>query len=135
MSLRSNLKVDFSKWASHPSINQLTKQITTYEKRVSTLVKDFDLKGREARERSRKKLDKVLGHLKQTRSKVEKKVTHLVTLEGKKLNKKVNELLDYVNQMSRQEDRKMAASSGRAKKTSRNTKKAGGRSSKTRAKR
>jgi hypothetical protein len=134
MSLRSNLKVDFSKWASHPSINQLTKQITTYEKRVSTLVKDFDLKGREARERSRKKLDKVLGHLKQTRSKVEKKVTHLVTLEGKKLNKKVNELLNYVNQISRQEDRKMAASAGRAKKNAKTTRKTTSRSSKARTK-
>ena len=117
MSIRSNLKVDFRKWAKHPAINQLTQQVNTYEKRVSALVKDFDLKGREARERSRKQLDKVLVQLKQTRSKVEKKVTQLIQAEGKRLNKRVNELVSYVAQMSRQEANERAASTGRAKKT------------------
>ena len=114
MSLRSNLKVDFIKWANHPSINSLTRQITTYEKRVSSLVKGFDVKGREARKRSRKQLDKVLVQLKQTRANVEKKITQLVSLEGKKINKRVNELVGYLKVVSRKEAR-TEATAGRAK--------------------
>jgi hypothetical protein len=123
MSIRSNLKVDFSKWSKHPAIHQLTQQISNYEKKVSTLVKDFDLKSKEARERSRKQLDKVLVQLKETRSKVEKKVTDLVNMEGEKLNKRVNELVTYMNQIARKESQSMANSAGRAKNTGR-TKKA-----------
>lgn len=129
MSLRSNIKVDFSKWANHPSINQLTRQITTYEKRVSSLVKGFDLKGREARKRSRKQLDKVLVQLKQTRANVEKKVTQLVNVEGKKLNKRVNELVSYLKVVSRKEAR-TSATVGRAKTVTR-AKRPASRTSKT----
>ncbi|MSP18921.1 MAG: hypothetical protein EXR74_05060 [Bdellovibrionales bacterium] len=130
MSLRSNLKVDFSKWANHPSINSLTRQITTYEKRVSSLVKGFDIKGREARKRSRKQLDKVLVQLKQTRANVEKRVSQLVSLEGKKLNKRVNELVSYLKVVSRKEAR-TGATVGRAKTITR-VKKSASRIGKTR---
>ena len=123
MSLRSNLKVDFSKWAKHPAISQLTEQLNTYEKRVSTLVKNFDLKGREARQRSREQLDKVVGQLKETRGKVEKKVTQLVSLEGKKLNKRVNELVNYLNAMAKKEGLENANVRGRAKKSTRTARK------------
>lgn len=123
MSIRSNLKVDFSKWAKHPAINQLTQQVNAYEKRVSTLVKDFDLKGREARERSRKQLNKVLVQLKQTRAKVEKRVTQLIQTEGKRLNKRVTELMNNVAKMSRQEANERAATPGRAKKSGRTVRK------------
>ena len=133
MSIRPNFKVDFSKWAKHPAINQLTQQVTTYEKRVAGLVKDFDLKSREARERSRKQLDKVLVQLKQTRAKVEKRVTQLVQLESKKLNKRVNELVAYVSKISRQEVKVRAAAAGRAKKTTTSRKTTTTRSRKTRS--
>jgi len=124
MSLRSNLKVDFDKWAKHPAVHQLTQHLGTYEKRLSTLVKDFDLKGRSARERSRKKLDKLVVQLRQTRGKVEKRINTLVNAESKKLNKRVNELVSYLTQVARQEDRKMAASGGRAKKNTGSRRKA-----------
>ncbi len=134
MSLRSNLKVDFTKWAKHPAINQLTQQLSTYEKKVATLVKGFDLKGREARERSHQQLNKVVGQLKQTRTKVEKKITHLVNLEGKRLNKQVNKLVTYLTQVARQEDHKKATTIGRAKKTTRTPHKTAPKGRKTRAK-
>jgi len=117
MSVRSSLKVDFSKWAKHPAISQLTQQISSYEKRISHLVKDFDLKGREARERSRKQLNEVLGQLKRTRSKVEKKVTDLVQVEAKRLNKRVSDLMAYISKISKQEANQKVASVGRAKRT------------------
>lgn len=132
MSLRSNLKVDFNKWAKHPAVHQLTQQLGTYEKKLSVLVKDFDLKGREARERSRKKLDRLVVQLKYTRGKVEKRINTLVNLESKKLNKRVNELVSYLTQVARQEDRKMEASKGRAKKNAENRRKASSRKRSTR---
>jgi peptidoglycan hydrolase CwlO-like protein len=121
MSIRSNLKVDFSKWAKHPAISQLTQQVSTYEKRISDLVKDFDLKGREARERSRKQLNQVLGQLKHTRAKLEKKVTQLVQVEALRLNKRVTHLMAYVSKVSKQEANQKAASVGRAKRTTKPT--------------
>jgi len=123
MSLRSNLKVDFNKWAKHPAIDQLSQQLSTYEKKVTNLVKEFDLKGRQAKERSRKKLDKLVVQLKATRGKVEKRINHLVSAESKKLNRRVNDLVSYLTQVSRQEDREMAASAGRAKKNSKTRRK------------
>lgn len=132
MSLRSNIKVDFSKWSKHPAINQLTEQLNTYEKRVSTLVKNFDLKSRDARERSRQQLDKVLGQLKQTRAKVETKVTRLVNQEGKKLNKKVNDLMIYLNAVARKE-KQAVNMGGRAKRTTKPARKGASRARKSKA--
>lgn len=135
MSIRSNLKIDVSKWSNKPSIKQLTQQLTSYEQRLSALVKDFDLKGRDARIRSRQKLDQVLTQLKETRSKVEETVTSLVNAEGKKLNKKVNNLVSYLNGLARKEAMVANVSAGRAKKVGRPSRKTSAVRGKTKAKR
>lgn len=78
------------------SVDQLSKQLATYEKRVKTLVHDMDVSTRDARKQGRERLDGFLNDLRVRRDQLEKKVTELVNTESKKIQDGVNELVAYL---------------------------------------
>ena len=128
MSFRSQLKLDFNKLANNPKLTHFTQQLNGYENRVASFVKDFDIKSREARERSRHQLDKFLRQIKRTRSEVEKKVATLVNQEGKKLNKRINELFSYLKTLAQKEKAKAEGKARGSKARKSNAKSQGSRS-------
>ena len=96
-------RFDLKKIANTPWVENLTKQFNGYESRVKRLVKDIDLKGREARTKGKKQLNRFTHQLQKTRNEVEKKVTVLINKESKKLNGKVTELFKYLKTMANNE--------------------------------
>lgn len=96
---------------SQKSVEQLTKQLAGYEKRVKQIVHDMDVSTRDARKQGRDRLDRFLEDLRGRRSQLEKKVTELVSTESKKIHEGVNDLVAYLKVLRANG----AASSGAAK--------------------
>lgn len=96
-------KADWKRLAGSPLVGNLSKHLNAYEGKVKKLVRDFDLKSRDARETSRKQIDKFTIQLKRTRTEVEKKVTVLLNEEGQRLNKAMAELFNYLKSMAKNE--------------------------------
>lgn len=118
--------IDFRNFIKSEKLNQFAKGISDglshglggYEKRVKSMVKELDLKSRDARVKSREQLDRFAKQLKTTRSQLEKRVVTLVHSETERLNKGLNELVTYLKTLSKQEKKKAAKSkSGGAKKS------------------
>lgn len=84
-------------------LHHFSKQLTHYEDQIKDLVEDWDLKSREAREKSQAQLDKVLNQIKKTRVDLEKRVTKLVTVEKKRINTNLNDLMSFIKSVSRKE--------------------------------
>jgi len=108
-----NFNIDLKKLSkeSLKSVDQLSKQFVTYEKRVKKLVHEMDVSTRDARQQGRERLDSFLKELRVRRDALEQKVAELVHLEGKRINEGVNELVTYLKQL-----RASGASSGAASK-------------------
>mgnify|MGYP003395825186 FL=1 len=85
-----NLKVDLKKLKGLPVLNHFSEQLDGYENRLKGIVRDLDLRSKDARLKSRKKLDAFTGQLKRTRTDMEKQVLKIVTREGKKINNGLN---------------------------------------------
>ncbi len=104
-----NLNIDLKKLSkeSLKSVDQLSKQFVSYEKRVKKLVHEMDVSTRDARKQGRERLDSFLQELRDRRDALEQKVSELVHLEGKRINEGVNELVAYLKQL-----RASGASSG-----------------------
>lgn len=103
MSFKARLKADLKKISglthklpkeAQAVIEEVTTQLADYEKKVRQFAKAVDLKGRKAKERGRKQVDNVVKQIHHTRSQIEDKVMTLVAKEGKKLNTRVNKLLN-----------------------------------------
>lgn len=91
-SVANKLTSDLKKLANSHWVLPLTKQLNTYEVKAKALVKEFDLKSRDARDKSKARLDEILGQLKKTRGEVETKVRTVFEEESKRLNARVTEL-------------------------------------------
>lgn len=100
---RKNLKIDLKRFSKSEWIGGFTKQLNSYEKKVTRFVNDLDLKTREARERSKKHLDRFADHVQKTRDKVEKKIVSLLNQEAKRLNQKIAELFNYLKPIAKDE--------------------------------
>ncbi len=96
-------------------LHGISKQWTSYEKRVKSLVKDLDLKSRDARDKSRKQLDVFANQLQKTKVDVEKKVVSLVNYEAGRLNQGFNELVTYLKSLSTNEKLAKPATKGKSK--------------------
>ncbi|NBX92596.1 MAG: hypothetical protein EBQ85_05110 [Proteobacteria bacterium] len=103
MSLRNRLKADLKKISELTQklpqeatvlVEEVSAQLSQHEKKVRAFVKDVDLKGRKAKEKSRKQVDAVAKQIRRTRKEIEGRVKHLVELESEKLNKRVNQFLN-----------------------------------------
>jgi methyl-accepting chemotaxis protein len=96
-------------------LGDLSQHLNEYEKRLKSVVKDLDLKSRDARDKSRKQLDTFTKQLKKTRTDLEKRVKSLVNQEAKRLNEGFNELVTYLKSLSVNEQQAAAAAaSGKA---------------------
>ncbi len=101
--LQGKWKADIKKLTNSPLVGNLTKQFNVYEDRVRRFVRDIDLRSREARVTSKKRIDIFTSQLKERRFEVEKKVTRLLNDEGKRLNGRVNELVGYLKSLAQLE--------------------------------
>jgi hypothetical protein len=83
-----------------PWVSELSQHLNEYEQKLKSVVKDLDLKGRDAREKSRKQLDSFTRQLKKTRTDLEKRVRTLVNQEAKRINIGFNELVTYLRALA-----------------------------------
>lgn len=105
MDLRSRLKADLNKLAAQLPlgdkgidgiVGNVSKQLSQYEGKVKKFVADLDLKSREAKQKSRKQIEDLITHIRDTRDSMEEKISQVVVTEGQKLNDRVSELLGYL---------------------------------------
>lgn len=100
-------RIDFQTILNSPFVNKLannlSKQASSYEKKVKEVVHDLDLKSRDARQKSKKQLDRFGKQLKATRSDVESKVKSLVNHEAERLNKGFGDLVTYLKSVAKSE--------------------------------
>lgn len=89
------VKSELKRFLNTKQVEDLSKQFGTYEKRVREAVKQFDVKGREAKAKGQEQLDKFAAQVKRTSLELEKHFKSLVNQEGKVLNKGLNELFAY----------------------------------------
>lgn len=101
--LQTRLKSDLKRLAKSNLVSNLSKQFNQYEGRVKKLVHEFDIKSREARDNSRKQIDKFTTHLKETRVQVERRVSEVLNEESKRLNGRMTELFNYLKSIARNE--------------------------------
>lgn len=97
------LKLDLKKLANSELVANLSKHLTTYEKRVKGLVSEFDLKSRDARQKGQEQIDKLAGQFKRSRNELEKRVSSLLHQEGQRLNQGVNDLFNYLKSIAKSE--------------------------------
>ncbi len=89
------VKSELKRFLSGRQVEELSKQLDTYEKRVREAVKHFDVKGREAKALGQERLDKFAEQVKRTSQELEKQLKTFVNQESKMLNKGLNELFTY----------------------------------------
>ena len=117
--LQEILKADLKKIANSTVVSNLSKQFNQYEHRVKKFVNEFDLRSREARDRSRQQIDQFTNQLQKTRKQVEKRVTQVIEKEGKRLNGRATELFNYLKSVAKNEKIALkAAATGAQKKAS-----------------
>jgi len=97
------LTEDLKKLANSQVVVPLTKQLNAYEKKARGLVKEFDLRTQDAREKGKARFDELLVQLKKTRSDVETKVRALVEEESKRLNGRIAELFETLRSVAQTE--------------------------------
>jgi len=120
--VKKNMKLDFKEISSNPMVKNLSEQWVTYEKRVKTLIRDFDLKSRDARVKGKEHLDKFLVQLKKTRTQLESNIRVFAKNESKVLNKGFNDLVVYLKTLSQKEA--AAAKKASTKRKTKTTKRA-----------
>lgn len=96
----SKFKVDLKQWMNGSQVENLSRHLTDYEKRVKALVKDLNLKSRDARDKSKVQLDRFTSQVRKTRAEVEKNVKGVLQQEGKVLNQKLNDLVGYLKSLA-----------------------------------
>jgi hypothetical protein len=101
--VKEKLNLDLKKLSKSHLLENLSQHLNGYEKRVRSLVRDFDLRSRDAREKSREQLDRFADRLREARGNVETKVAAVLNQEGQRLNKGVQELLNYLKTASKSE--------------------------------
>lgn len=109
--LQTRLKTDLKRLTNSPVVGNLSKQFSAYEEKVRRFVRDFDLKSREARDTGRRRLDEFTTQLRHRRGEVEKKMTRLLNEEGKRLNQRVGELVNYLKSLAKNEKLKVKGKS------------------------
>jgi hypothetical protein len=106
--VNQKLTEDLKKLANSQVVEPLTKQLNVYEKKAKDLVKEFDLRSREARDKSKARLDEFFVQLKKTRTEVEAKVRTVFEEESKRLNTRVNDLLESLRTVAQVDTPKAA---------------------------
>jgi hypothetical protein len=89
------VKSELKRFLSAKQVEELSKQFEVYEKRVRQAVKQFDLKGREAKAKGQVQLDKFTSQVKRRGQELEKQFKSLVNQESKVLNQGLHDLFSY----------------------------------------
>ena len=119
------LKLDLKNLSKKELVENLSKHLTAYEERWKQLMKEFDVKSRDARERSRTQWERFSKQIRDRRSELEKRVTDLFQQETQKLSRQINqganELFNYLKSIAKNEklEAKSTPKSGVKKKGSR----------------
>lgn len=119
MDVQSLIKTDLKRLMGSPFFGNLTRQFNDYEGRVRRLVKDFDLKSRQARIKSIERIEKINDQIQEARLKVEKKVKSVLQDEGERFNRRVRDLVRYLNTISTVENIAPPPAAKKAQATSR----------------
>ena len=104
---------DLKKFVGDDFTKNLKTTFNTYEKKVQDIVKDIDVKGKEAKKKGEVQIDKWVKQLKKSRTEIEKRVSVLVNDEAKKLSKSFGEVVKNLRGISAAE---MSATKPAAKK-------------------
>jgi hypothetical protein len=118
----NKLTGDLRKLANSQVVVPLTQQLGVYEKRAKDLVKELDLRSRDARDKSKARLDEFLVQLKKTRTEVESKVRALFEEESKRLNARVNDLLETLRAVAQSDSSPKTAAAPKASATTKRKK-------------
>jgi hypothetical protein len=115
------LKLDLKKLSKSELVENLSRHLSAYEDRWKKVLRDFDVKSRDARDRSREQWDKFSRQLKDRRVELEKRVTNTFQVESKRLSRQINqganELFNYLKSIAKNEKlTARAASNGGARK-------------------
>lgn len=95
------VKAELRRFLNAKQVEDLSKQLDVYEKRVRQAVKQMDVRGREAKALGQKQLDKFTKQVKATGTQIEKQFSSLVKSEGKTLNKGLNDLFGYLRKLAK----------------------------------
>ncbi|MBY0370259.1 hypothetical protein K2X33_06200 [bacterium] len=95
------VKAELRRFLNAKQVEDLSKQLESYEKRVREAVKQIDVRGREAKALGQKKVDVFAAQVKRTGKDLEKKLSALVKTEGKALNKNLNDLFGYFRTLAK----------------------------------
>jgi hypothetical protein len=112
--MQGKLKEELRRLASSQLVGKISRQLNEYERSLKKLAKEFEVKSRDARKKSRTHLDGFASQLKRTRGDVEKKVVTLLNHEGKRLNEGVGQVFNYLKTMAKNE--KLAHKAGSPRK-------------------
>lgn len=81
----------------------ITRQLSGYENTLSSMVKDFETRGRDARDKSWKRIQALGKDLNRRRGSLENTVGKLLNEEAKRLNRRVSDLLTYLKSVANSE--------------------------------
>lgn len=107
MMVPERVKSELKRFLNAKQVQELSRQLDTYEKRVREAVKQFDVKGREARKSGQEQLDKFAVQVKKTGQELERQLKTFMNQEGKTLNKGLNELFTYFKSIRQSETPKV----------------------------
>lgn len=98
--LEQKLKAEIKKLSNSQVGQVLSEQLKTYEKKLKTLVDDLNVRGRDARDKSKKQLETLADQLKHSRSDLERKILTTLNKEAKRLNKNFQDLFTYIEKLT-----------------------------------
>lgn len=105
---KKDVKAELKKLADSQLARNLSGHIRNYEKRLSKLVRELDLKTHDVREKGTARLKKLNSELKKTRTDLEKRVRSILNEEGKHLTQKLTNVVEKLSALAKTESAKPA---------------------------
>lgn len=119
MKLKKEILTKLSSMIGEKKFNQLSKQISNYEQKLKKVLKDVDLKSRNAQKKGKESLTHLKKQIQTTGTLVEKKIKHIIDDELSQLDKKVHSVVGKIKKIAR--DTQHTKKSTPAKKTTHKT--------------
>lgn len=105
---KNDVKAELKKLANSQLARNLSQHIRNYEKRLSKLVRELDLKTHDVREQGMVRLKKLNAELKKTRTDLEKRVRSILNEEGKHLTQRLTNVVEKLSNLAKTESAKTA---------------------------
>jgi hypothetical protein len=104
------LKEELKRFLSAKQVEGLSKQWDAYEVKVREAVKEFDIRGREAKSKGKERLDKFAAQLKRSSEEFEKHFKAFMNQEGKVLGESLTEMFAFLSSLAKSEPAKKTKS-------------------------